>query len=270
MKTATQTPVIDKAHDGSLSGSLKASSMLKPSTMTRERYTELIELKKKWSTDYQTNSKLFFYVGLTLSLLFVITAINWRSYDKLELVDLGTLDAEFEDLIEVPVSVQPPPPPPKQTLTPIITEVDDDVIVEELEVNLDVEMTEDTEVEDHNIDFSLEPVEEEKVEEVFTIVENWPTPKGGMPEFYKYIGENIQYPALARRLNVSGIVFLQFVVEKDGKITDVKVLRGIGAGCDEEAMRVLQSAPAWTPGKQRGRPVRVLMTVPIRFILNQN
>ncbi|MFT6940461.1 MAG: protein TonB, partial [Cyclobacteriaceae bacterium] len=216
----------------------------------------------------QSLTKLFFFVGLTLSLLFVTVIMNWKTYDRAELVDLGSLNAEFEDMLEVPVSVQPPPPPPpaqNQILT--IVEVQDDVLIEEVEISLDVEMIEETQIADHNIDFTMEP-EEEVVEEVFTIVENWPAPTGGMAAFYSFVGENIEYPSMARRLNVQGIVFCQFVVEKNGVITDVKVIRGIGAGCDEEAVKVLRAAPAWEPGKQRGRPVRVLMTVPIRFVLN--
>jgi protein TonB len=257
-------------HDASLPHSLEANRLLSSSRMTREEYTEFIQMKKERTESFVIKTKLFFFIGLSLSLLFSIVIMNWKSYDKLELVDLGNLDTEFDDLMEVPVSTQPPPPPPKQVLTPIITEVDDAEIIEEIEVSLDVEMTEETEVQDHNIDFTMEPIEEEQVEEVFTIVENYPEPIGGMSSFYSYVGENIQYPAQARRLNVTGMVFIQFVVEKDGQITDVKVLKGIGAGCDEEAVRVLKSAPAWKPGKQRGVPVRVRMTVPIRFVLHSS
>ena len=268
MSATTQKP-IPKGHDVNLAESIQASQLLSPNKLTKERYQSLIEIKKSRNEELVSRSKLFFFIGLSLSLLFVIVAINWKSYDKLEMVDLGTLEADFDDLIEVPVSTQPPPPPPKQNQPTIITEVDDEVIIEEIEINLDVEMNEDTRVEEHNIDFTVEPVEEEVVEEVFTVVENWPEPPGGMQAFYQYVGENIKYPSMARRLNVTGIVFLQFVVEKNGEITDVKVVRGIGAGCDEEAARVLKSAPDWTPGKQRGRPVRVLMTVPIRFVLKE-
>jgi protein TonB len=98
-------------------------------------------------------------------------------------------------------------------------------------------------------------------------VENQPAPVGGYEAFYKYIGKNIKYPDQARRMGVEGKVFVQFVVDKDGSITDVQVLKGIGSGCDEEAIRVVKSAPKWTPGKQRGRPVRVRMSVPIAFKL---
>jgi protein TonB len=83
----------------------------------------------------------------------------------------------------------------------------------------------------------------------------------------KYLQDNIRYPAIARESGIQGTIYITFVVERDGSITDVKVLRGIGGGCDEEAIRVVQNMPKWTPGKQRGRPVRVQFSMPIRFTL---
>jgi protein TonB len=99
------------------------------------------------------------------------------------------------------------------------------------------------------------------------VVEESASPKGGYPAFYKFVGEKIKYPAQARRMGVEGKVFVEFVVNRDGSIVDVKAIKGIGAGCDEEAVRIVQSAPAWTPGKQRGKPVRQKMVIPITFKL---
>jgi TonB family protein len=103
--------------------------------------------------------------------------------------------------------------------------------------------------------------------EVFTVVEDQPTPEGGMEAFYDYIQQNLKYPAQARRMGIEGRVFIQFVVDKDGSITDVKSVKGIGAGCDAEAVRIMQNAAAWNPGYQRGRAVRVRMVLPITFRL---
>jgi protein TonB len=89
-----------------------------------------------------------------------------------------------------------------------------------------------------------------------------------MKAFYAYVGKNMKYPAQARRMGIEGKVYVTFVVGKDGALTDVRVLKGIGAGCDMEAIRVLSGAPKWKPGKQRGRPVRVRMQLPIIFKLN--
>jgi protein TonB len=102
---------------------------------------------------------------------------------------------------------------------------------------------------------------------IFTAVEQAPSFPGGIEEFYKFLQTNIRYPAKAFENNVQGKVFLTFVVEKDGSLTDIKVVRGIGSGCDEEARRVFTISPKWKPGIQNGRPVRVQYTMPISFSL---
>jgi protein TonB len=88
-----------------------------------------------------------------------------------------------------------------------------------------------------------------------------------MADLYSYLGNNIKYPVMAKESGIQGKVYVTFVVERDGSITDVKVLRGIGGGCDEEAVRVVASMPRWKPGKQRGKPVRVQYNLPVRFTL---
>ena len=102
---------------------------------------------------------------------------------------------------------------------------------------------------------------------IYTVVEEMPEFKGGTQELYNYLGSNIKYPEVAKKEGISGRVFVQFVVEKDGSINNVKVLRGIGGGCDEEAMRVVKSMPNWKPGKQKGEEVRVVYNLPIKFKL---
>jgi periplasmic protein TonB len=109
----------------------------------------------------------------------------------------------------------------------------------------------------------------EKEEEPFITVEQAPTFAGGMSEMYKFLGKNIKYPSPAQRANVEGRVFLSFIVEKDGSITDVTTLKGIGFGCDEEAERVLKLMPKWVAGKQNGRAVRVKFTMPVIFKLSE-
>ena len=223
-----------------------------------------MEAKKNPKADLNKTTGLFLYIGLVVSLLLVITAFEWRFYDDGELMDLGQVADEFEDVMEIPPTEQPPPPPPKIQQPEIIEVPDEEEIEEEIEVDLDVEITEETVVEDIVFD---EPVEEEVAEEIFTIVEDQPAPKGGMAAFYEFVGKKLKYPAQARRMGIEGKVFVEFVVDKDGTITDVKAIKGIGAGCDEEAIRVIQSSPKWNPGKQRGRPVKVRMILPITFKL---
>ena len=223
-----------------------------------------MEAKKNPKADLNKKTGLFLNIGLVVSLLLVITAFEWKFYDDGELMDLGQVSDEFEDVMEIPPTEQPPPPPPKIQQPEIIEVPDEEEIEEEIEVDLDVEITEETVVEDIVFD---EPVEEEVAEEIFTIVEDQPQPKGGMAAFYEYIGKKLKYPAQARRMGIEGKVFVEFVVDKDGTITNVKAIKGIGAGCDEEAIRVIQSSPKWNAGKQRGRPVKVRMILPITFKL---
>ena len=223
-----------------------------------------MEAKKNPNADLTKKSGLFLNIGFVLSLLLVIAAFEWRSYEKSDLLDLGQVNDDFEEMTEVPLTQQPPPPPPKVQQPEIIEVPDEEEIEEEIEVDLDVEITEDTEIEE--IVFE-EPVEEEETDEIFQIVENPASFKGGIGAFYQYVQKNMKYPSQAQRMGLEGKVFVQFVVGKDGKITDVQVLRGIGAGCDEEAIRVLKNSPAWSPGKQRGRAVRQRMVLPITFKL---
>ncbi|MCC5928527.1 MAG: energy transducer TonB [Cyclobacteriaceae bacterium] len=223
-----------------------------------------MEVKKYPKADLTKKSGLFLNIGMVLSLLIIITAFEWKFYNDSSTVDLGMVNDNFEDLMDIPQTEQPPPPPPKVQQPEIIEVPDDQDIEDEIEVNLDVEMTQQTVIED--VVFDTAP-EEEVADEIFTIVEDQPEPEGGMAAFYQYVNKNIKYPAQARRMGIEGKVFVQFVVERDGTLTEVQAIKGIGAGCDEEAVRVIEGAPKWKPGKQRGRPVKVRMILPITFKL---
>ena len=98
-------------------------------------------------------------------------------------------------------------------------------------------------------------------------MENDPEFPGGVEAMYKYLAQNIKYPQLARENNITGKVYVEFVVEKDGSVSNVKVLRDIGGGCGQEAVRVVKSMPKWSPGKQRGKAVRVQYRLPVNFNL---
>jgi len=224
-----------------------------------------MEAKKSPKADLEGKKVIFTQIGLIIALAATLLAFEWKSYDK-SVEGFG--ERVVEDVPEeiIPITEQkvkpPPPPPPKKVIQ--INVVEDDVEVEE-DVTIDVEADEETIVEEY---VPIE-VEEEVVEEapIFTVVESMPEFKGGMPELYKYLGNNIKYPVMAKESGIQGKVYVTFVVERDGSITDVRVLRGIGGGCDEEAVRVVQGMPNWTPGKQRGKPVRVQYNLPVRFTL---
>ena len=181
---------------------------------------------------------------------------------------------------------KPPPPPPEPPkpkvdqvkFPPPVVKPDNEVkeqppTVKELEV---ADPGQKTVKGDPNAEIKIdEPVgnsdvkqvTEEDPNQIFTAVEQEPSFAGGIDKFYKYLQNNIRYPAVAKENNVQGKVFVTFVVERDGSLTDIKVVRGIGSGCDEEAMRVLRNSPKWKAGIQNGRPVRVQYTMPISFTL---
>jgi len=223
-----------------------------------------MELKKTPNADLNKKSGLFLNIGLVVSLIIVISAFEWKFYDDGDLVELGQVRDDFEEMLEIPPTEQPPPPPPKIQQPEIIEVPDEEEIEEEIEVDLDVEITEDEAIEEI---ITEEAPEEEDVDQVFTIVEQQAEFKGGMKKFLEYVGKKMKYPNMAMRIGVEGKVFVQFVVERDGTITNVQAIRGIGAGCDEEAMKVIRESPKWNPGKQRGRAVRVKVIIPITFRL---
>lgn len=223
-----------------------------------------MEAKKTEKADLTKKTSFFFSIGLLLTMSIVVMAFEWKDTEKQDIDLIGKNTNTFEEMLEIPPTEQPPPPPPEIQQPQIIEVPDEEEIEEEIQVKFDVEVTEDTKVQQIVIQ-AEEPKEE--VEEIFTIVEDPASPKGGMAAFYKYVSEKIKYPAQARRMGVEGRVFVEFVIDKDGSITDVKSVKGIGAGCDEEAVRILREAPKWTPGKQRGKPVKQRMVLPIIFKL---
>jgi protein TonB len=224
-----------------------------------------MEAKKTPKADLSNKTGMFLNLGLSISVGLVLLAFEYKSFDDGALQALGSIDDEFEELLDIPITEQPPPlPPPVEQ--PIIEEIPDEVeIEEEIEVNFDVDVQEETVIKEVVIEDA--PVEE-KADEIFDVVETMPKPPGGMAGWNEYLSNNLKYPTQARRMGIEGTVFVVFVVNTDGSIQDVEILRGIGGGADEEAVRVVKNAPNWEPGKQRGRPVRVKMRLPIRFKLS--
>lgn len=225
-----------------------------------------MEAKKTPKADLTNKSGMFLNLGLAVSVAVVLFAFEYKSYDDRALKDLGTVDDAFEELLDIPITEQPPPPPPPPVEQPVIQEVPDEVEIEEIEVNFDVDVKEETVIKE--VVIAEAPPVEEKADQIFDVVETMPTPPGGMEGWNKYLNANLKYPTQARRMGIEGTVYVVFVVNTDGSIQDVEILRGIGGGCDEEAMRVVAAAPKWEPGKQRGKPVRVKMRLPIRFKLS--
>jgi protein TonB len=213
-------------------------------------------------------------IGFVAALSLMLSALAWTSYDISEAAAFN-----FEmDLIEdeeIPVDqITPPPPPPPPQQTTIIEIVDDEEeIEEELEVD-DMEIDEDTEIE------VIEEVEEEVEDDTpFMIVENMPAlgeckklrgderHQCTQMEIIKYVSQNTKYPPIAKDAGIQGTVFVYFVVDKKGKVTDAKVLRPVDPRLDKEALRVIESLPSFEPGEQRGKAVSVQYTIPVKFII---
>ena len=214
--------------------------------------------------DLERKKTTFFLIGLVFSLLLAYFAINIKSYEK-QKVTLMQQQVENTPEEMVPITeqkVKPPPPPPPKTVTQIKI-VSNDVKIDD-NVDIDVGANMNTKVEEYT-----PPVQEEDVQQqpVFVVVEQMPHFPGGDKALMKYLATHIKYPALAKESGIQGRVFINFVVEPNGKIDHVKVLRGIGGGCDEEAVRVVEGMPRWVPGRQRGKPVRVSFNLPIKFTL---
>lgn len=221
--------------------------------------------KKSPKADLENKKIFFVQIGLVLALGLVFLGFEWKTYEK------KTVDTFERQVVDVPeeivqitqqkIEIAATPPPPTTT---IINIVEDDVEIED-EITIDAEANAQTEVQEY---VPVKHEEEEVVEaEIFQIVESMPDFPGGDAARMTFLRDNIKYPQIARESGIQGTVYVTFVVERDGRVTDIRILRGIGGGCDEEAVRVIKAMPKWQPGKQRGKPVRVQFNMPIKFTL---
>jgi periplasmic protein TonB len=224
------------------------------------------EPKKTDRADLDKMRSLIFSGSLLLTMAMVVFAFEVNTRVPGKVIEITAASTTFEPLADVPLT-EIPPPPPMVVQQPRIVEVpNEEEIKDDINIQFDIDVTDRTAVQEFTIQEVAPPViDDEDADKIFIVVEQTASPKGGMGAFYKYVSENIHYPAQARRLNVEGKVFVEFVVERDGSITQLVVIKGIGAGCDEEAIRIIQNSPPWEPGKQRGKPVKQRMVLPIHF-----
>ena len=225
-----------------------------------------MHIKKSEQASLENDKLIYVLMGLVFVLSLVYVALEWteREVTKYEVTDTEFL---FEEEVEIQQTTQetpPPPPPPVVQEVEVLNVVEDNVETESIEVN-----AEDDKAEEVVIAAPVEaPVEEEEEEVVFVVVESMPEFPGGQQALFKYLSENVKYPVIAQENGIQGSVICQFVVNKDGSIVDVEVVRSGGdPSLDKEAIRVIKSMPKWKPGKQRGKAVRVKYTVPVNFKL---
>jgi len=228
-----------------------------------------MEVKKSPKADLNSKRLLFTEIGFVAALLVVLLAFEWSSKDK----KVATLDAGNQEIVEeeiIPITQETPPPPPEVAKIPVLSDqidiIDDDIKVDDNIMNLEDDSSLGVEIMDY-----VEAVEEEVVEEEaipFQLVEEKPKFQGGdANEFSKWVNQRLVYPEIAKENGVQGRVMLQFTVNADGSVSNVKVLRGVDSSLDKEAVRVVSSSPKWKPGRQRDRAVKVTYTFPVIFQL---
>ena len=233
--------------------------------------------KKNPAKDLQRNSSLYFAIGLTIVLFISWQAIEWKTYEKLgfgyEALDVDEVDDE-----EVPITEQlktPPPPPPPAPPAPQVLEVveDEEEVEETIIESTETDQEEIVEVEDVEVEDDFDDVDVP-----FAVIEDVPIYPGCekvakserrncfQDQINKHIRKNFRYPEIAQEMGIQGRVYVNFVIAKDGSITNVR-MRGPDKNLEKEAARIISKLPSMTPGKQRGRPVRVPFSIPITFRL---
>jgi len=229
-----------------------------------------MEIKKSPKADLEGGKTMSILMGLVIALAVMFVAFEWGTYDvQVVTASEGVADVIAEEEIEItrPEDAPPPPPPPP---APVVAEelniVEDDVQLEQQEILTTEDSSRDAQVQTYVAPAVVEE-EEESENQIFTVVEKMPAFPGGDAALLKFITSSIKYPVIAQENGVQGRVVVSFVVNRDGSVVDAEVARGVDPSLDKEALRVVNTMPKWSPGEQRGKPVRVKYTVPIQFRL---
>lgn len=230
-----------------------------------------MEVKKSPKASLENKRFLFIEIGFVIALLAVLFAFDYSSKEKkVATLETETAAVEVEDMI--PITQETPPPPEAAPKIPILSDqidvVDDNIKIDDnMFQNLEDDANSGVEI----MDYIESAPEEETIEEEaipFQLVEEKPSFNGGdANEFSKWVNSRLVYPEIAKENGVQGRVTLQFTVNADGSVSNVKVLRGVDSSLDKEAVRVVSSSPKWKPGKQRDRAVKVTYTFPVIFQL---
>ncbi len=223
-----------------------------------------MEIKKNPKADLKNKRGLLLEIGLVVSLLLVIVAFSYTPKEKrVEKIDLQTAIVE-EQIVEITRQDQKPPEPPKKVEVKVIADLLQ-VVTNDTKITTEVDFTEfddDVEV------VQTVAVKEEVIEDdqPFLIAETMPSFQGGdLNTFRAWVQQNVKFPQIALENGIQGRVVLSFVIEKDGRLTNIQVLQTPDRSLSEEAIRVLSKSPKWSPGKQRNQVVRVKYTLPVDF-----
>ena len=223
-----------------------------------------METKKKSTTELRNKRPALLLLGLIISLSLVLTAFEWRTHDIPDIIVPTHDNEKFDATIEIPITrIKPPKPPQKQfVLIPVPEEEDVSPEIPPFAF----EWNENDIIKD--IVFENPLPQETTKDDPFVFAETEASFKGGNAAWSKFLIKNLKYPKLAQKMGIEGRVYVNFTVSRSGEISDIEIVRGIGGGCSEEAIRVLKKSPKWNPGLQRGRPVKTKKSFYIIFKLN--
>ena len=223
-----------------------------------------MEIKKSPKADLKNKRGLLLEIGLVVSLLLVIVAFSYTPKEKrVEKIDLQTAIVE-EQIVEITRQDQKPPEPPRKVEVKVIADLLQ-VVTNDTKITTEVDFTE---FDEYVEVVQTVGVEEEVVEDdqPFLIAETMPSFQGGdLNTFRAWVQQNVKFPQIALENGIQGRVVLSFVIEKDGRLTNIQVLQTPDRSLSDEAIRVLSKSPKWTPGKQRNQVVRVKYTLPVDF-----
>ncbi|NDV63798.1 energy transducer TonB [Bacteroides sp. 224] len=229
-----------------------------------------MEVKKSKHVQLENKRGTWLLMGIIVVLAFLFVAFEWAQYDKEINYEARVVDPIFTgDMIPItfPTITPPPPPPASTVIADIIEVVTNDVEVSETEVPDSEDNNNPVMIDYTPGDFTGGEASEVEEVEIFTVVEAMPEFPGGDAALLAYMKNNMKYPSIPQEQGIQGRVIIQFIVDKDGTITDPTVVRGVDPYLDKEAMRVIKGMPKWTPGMQRKVPVRVKYTLPVTFRL---
>ena len=228
-----------------------------------------MEVKKSPKADLEKGKTMGILMGMIVGLAVLFVGFEWSDREITIVQDQGVADIIAEEEVEITRpedTPPPPPPPPAPAVAEVLTVVEDDVKMDDVEIVSSEDDAASAQVEAYTPPAVVEE-EEESSQQIFTVVETIPEFHGGQVGLLLYLAKSIKYSVIAQENCFQGRVSCSFVVNKDGSIVDAEVIRGVDPSLDKEALRVINSMPKWSPGKQRGKPVRVKYTVPVTFRL---
>ena len=225
-----------------------------------------MDKRKTSKSNLEGKQMIFIEIGLIVALAVSLCAFEWKKYDisKVEIAGRNGVEVPIDIVIQAKHEVKPPPP---KAVTQPTTELN--VVKNDVEVKTDVQVSAETNDADPPEIWEPTTLPPEDIDEpdFYIVVEKDPEFPGGEIARLKYLRDNVKYPQAAREAGIQGIVYLSFIIEASGTVSNVEVLRGIGGGCDEEAVRVVKNMPKWSPGEQRDQKVRVQYSLQIKFTL---